>query len=95
VRMMDGAHHLWSGRLPIGEDARAVFGIGTSRRAPVRKSVEGNRVRLRQILGAVDAREPVRMERFGDDGDSPLVAETEPLPRVRRYAGRAEDVFRR
>src|SRR4051794_31429329 len=41
------------------------------------KSVEANRADLRKIIGAVDPRLPVSMERFGDDESPALVAESE------------------
>ena len=41
------------------------------------RSVESNRSRLRKILGLVDQRVPVYMERFGRRGDSPVIAETD------------------
>ncbi|MDR3405627.1 MAG: dienelactone hydrolase family protein [Chthoniobacter sp.] len=40
------------------------------------KSITGNRERFRKIIGLADARVPVTMERFGDDANPPLVAET-------------------
>ena len=62
----------------------------------IAESVKGrrpDRKRFSEILGVVDPREPVHMERFADDGDSPLLAET---PRYRVYRVRwpvLEDVF--
>lgn len=41
------------------------------------KSVDANRQRFKRIIGAVDDRVPVVMERFGDDANPTLVAETE------------------
>jgi dienelactone hydrolase len=40
------------------------------------KSVEPNRQRLKNILGVVDSRVPVRMETLGDDASSSVVART-------------------
>jgi dienelactone hydrolase len=40
------------------------------------ESVRGNRARFLEKIGVVDARVPVRMERFGDDASPALVAET-------------------
>src|SRR5437763_635005 len=75
-RMMDGAHKFVERQIAESVKTRERFwNRDLSSRAAYEKSVEGNRVRLREILGVVDAREPVRMERFADDGDSPLVAE--------------------
>ena len=42
-----------------------------------RRSVADNRSRLREILGLVDRRLPVYMERFGRRGDAAVVAETD------------------
>ena len=93
-RMMDGAHKYVERIIAESPEARRKYWKrDLSSRAAYQESVEGNRARLREILGVVDAREPVRMERFGDDGDSPLVAETD---RYRVYQVRwpvLEDVF--
>ncbi len=93
-RMMDGAHKFVDRQIAESVKTRERFWKrDLSSRAAYEKSVEGNRARLREILGVVDARQPVRMERFGDDGDSPLVAETD---RYRVYQVRwpvLEDVF--
>ena len=77
-RMMDGAHAFVERKIAESVKTREQFWKrDLSSVAAYEKSVEGNRRRLREILGVVDQRLPVRMERFGDDGDSPLVAETE------------------
>lgn len=47
--------------------------------AAYENSVAPNRERLRNILGLVDARVPVAMERFGDEENPALVAETKTL----------------
>jgi dienelactone hydrolase len=41
------------------------------------KSIEANRARFQRIIGLVDQRVPVAMERFGDDANPTLVAETQ------------------
>jgi dienelactone hydrolase len=41
------------------------------------QSIEPNRQRFRRLIGVVDPRLPVVMERFGDDANPALVAETE------------------
>ncbi len=41
------------------------------------KSVEANRERFKKMIGVVDPRVPVVMERFGDEDNPALVAETE------------------
>lgn len=43
--------------------------------AAYEKSIEPNRQRFRKAIGVVDSRVPVRMERFGEDEASALVAE--------------------
>src|SRR5262249_3115489 len=40
------------------------------------RSIDPNRRRFREIIGLVDSRAPVTMERFGDDDNPALVAET-------------------
>src|SRR5262249_27474954 len=45
-------------------------------------SLHENALRLREIIGVVDRRLPPRMERFGDDANPALVAET---PKYRVY----------
>ena len=75
---MDGAHAFVERKIAESVKTREQFWKrDLSSGAAYEKSVEGNRRRLREIIGVVDQRLPVRMERFGDDGDSPLVAETD------------------
>lgn len=40
------------------------------------RSIEGNRAHFREIIGLADTRVPVSMERFGDEANPALVAET-------------------
>ena len=76
-RMMDGAHKYVERKIAESVKARQQYwSRDLSSRAAYEKSIESNRSRFRMIIGVVDAREPVMMERFGDDDDSPLVAET-------------------
>ena len=77
ARMMDGAHRFVERQIA---DAQARAGrfwkYDASSAAAWNTSVDSNRERLREIIGAVDARVPPRLERFGDDENPALVAET-------------------
>jgi dienelactone hydrolase len=77
ARMMDGAHRFVERQ--IGE-TRARSGrfwkYDRSSAAAWNTSVADNRDRLREIIGVVDARLPPGVERFGDDENPALVAET-------------------
>jgi dienelactone hydrolase len=76
-RMMDGAHRFVERQ--IGESIQKrqqYWRRDFSSRQAYDASVEPNRKRLLQIIGAVDPRVPARMERFGDDSNPALVAET-------------------
>jgi dienelactone hydrolase len=77
VRIVGEAHRLL--------DAKTVQSVGLRKgywkrdnasAAAYEASVEPNRERLRQIIGAVDVRLPLSLERFGDDQNPALVAET-------------------
>lgn len=77
-RMMDGAHQYVERKIAESVKARRQYwNRDLSSRTAYEKSVGQNRDRFRIITGVVDAREPVTMERFGDEDDSPLVAETD------------------
>lgn len=77
-RMMDGLHRFSEQRIAQSVARRATFWKrDTSSTAAYDRSVQPNRERLQKLLGVVDARVPVRMERFGDDDNPALVAETE------------------
>jgi dienelactone hydrolase len=76
VRMMDGLHRFIERKLEesVGgrkEDWKRDF---TSQEA-YEKSVQPNRERLKKVLGIVDPRVRVRMERWGDDDNPALVAD--------------------
>src|SRR5438874_11567098 len=76
-RMMDGAHRFIERKIAESVAKRRQFWARDfSSPAAYTKSVEPNRVRFQTIIGAVDQRVPVRMERFGDDAHPALVAET-------------------
>ena len=76
-RLMDGAHRFVDRKLTESLERRATFWTRdfSSAEAYV-KSVEPNRARFKTIIGAVDARRPAGMERYGDDTGPALVAET-------------------
>ena len=78
ARMMDGAHKFVERKIAESLVTRQRYWKrNLSSPAAYETSVESNRIRFRTIAGVVDARGPVVMEQFGEDGDSPLVAETE------------------
>ena len=65
----------WDGDLSV----RMMDGAHRFVERKIAESVKGRRPdrrRFAEITGVVDAREPAHMERFGDDGESPLLAET-------------------
>ena len=68
-RLMDGAHSFIERQIKESRSKRAEFWRHDS-------STLENRGRLREIIGAVDLRQPARMERFGDDAKAAQVAET-------------------
>jgi hypothetical protein len=77
-RMMDGAHQYVERQIAESVKARQQYwSRDLSSSAAYEKSVERNRIHFRIIIGVVDTREPVMMERFCDEDDSSLVAETD------------------
>ena len=76
-RLMDGAHRFVERKIAEAPAKRAAFWARDFSSAEAyEKSVEPNRARLRTIIGAVDARLPAAMERYGDEANPALVAET-------------------
>ena len=77
-RMMEGLHRYVERKIDesVGECARRWKRDFSSAEA-YQNSVGPNRERLRKILGIVDRRVPVRIERFGDDANPALVAKTD------------------
>lgn len=67
-RLMDGAHRFVEGQIQAARASRPRFWKS-------RASITENRQELQEIIGAVDTRLPVRMERFGDDVNPACVAE--------------------
>lgn len=77
-RMMDGAHRYVEQKIAESINTRQKYWKrDLSSRAAYEKSVEPNRSRFLKQIGAVDTRPPVTMERFGDDDNPALVAETD------------------
>lgn len=77
TRLMDGAHQFIERKIAEAPGKRAAFwNRDFSSVEAYTMSVQANRERLREITGAVDARLPPAMERFGDDRWPALVAET-------------------
>ncbi len=75
--MMDGAHRFVERQIDDVQARKARFWTyDRSSAAAWDASVEGNRERLREIIGVVDTRLPPGLERFGDDERPALVAET-------------------
>jgi dienelactone hydrolase len=76
-RMMDGAHRFVERQIADAQRRSGRFWkYDPSSASAWNASVKDNRDRLREIIGAVDARLPPRVERFGDDESPALVAET-------------------
>jgi dienelactone hydrolase len=82
-QMMDGLHTSIERKIEQSVEKRdRHWKRDTSSRAAYEKSVEGNRSRFQKIIGAVDQRVAVPMERVGDDDNPALVAE---MDRYRIY----------
>jgi dienelactone hydrolase len=76
-RMMDGAHRFAERKIAESVATRQkLWHRDLSSPEAYQKSIHANRERFRTIIGAVDDRRPVVMEHFGDDDDSPVVAQT-------------------
>jgi dienelactone hydrolase len=76
-RLMDGAHQFVERQIAEAARGRSQYWkIDAASREAYETSVAENREKLREILGAVDPRSAPRMERYGDDTQAALVAET-------------------
>ena len=74
---MDGAHRFVERKIGESiEKRQRHWKRDFSSRQAYEASVEPNRQRFKKIIGVVDPRLPARMERFGDDDNPALVAET-------------------
>jgi dienelactone hydrolase len=83
VRMMDGAHRFVERKIEESvATRRRHWHRDLSSAAAYTRSVEPNRKRFMEKIGLADARVAPAMERFGDDRNPALVAET---PYVRIY----------
>lgn len=78
VRMMDGAHQFVERKIRESVETRqSHWHRDFASRPAYETSVAPNRKRFLAKTGIVDGRVPVNMERFGDDRNPALVAETE------------------
>src|SRR5438477_3561675 len=76
-RLMDGAHKFIERKISEAPAKRSQYWKRDfSSPDAYTRSVEPNRERFRTIIGAVDSRPPIQMERYGDDANPGLVAET-------------------
>ena len=76
-KMLDGLHVFIDRKLEASIETRARhWSRDFSSTAAYETSVEPNRRRFRTIIGLVDERLPPSMERYGDDDNPALVAET-------------------
>jgi dienelactone hydrolase len=77
AQMHEAAHRDMERRIADSVKSREQFWHrdGSSAQA-YERSVAPNRARFTKLIGVVDARVPVTMERFGDDANPALVAET-------------------
>ena len=76
-KMLDGLHVFIDRKLEGSIDTRGRYwSRNFSSATAYEKSVEPNRRRFRTIVGLVDERLPPSMERYGDDDNPALVAET-------------------
>jgi dienelactone hydrolase len=77
-KMLDGAHRFLERKIDASVKSRErLWRRDPSSRERYEQSIEGNRASFRKIIGVVDPRVAVRMERFGDDDGPALVAEAE------------------
>ena len=76
-RMMDGAHRFVERKIEQSIQNRPQYwNRNLASRSVYEQSVAPNRQRFTKIIGVVDPRVPVTMERFGDDDNPALVATT-------------------
>jgi len=76
--MLDGIHRFTERKIDESVEARAkLWKRDPSSREAYEKSIQPNRESFQKIIGIVDPRVKVTMERFGDDDRGGLVAENE------------------
>jgi dienelactone hydrolase len=76
-RLMDGAHRFVERKISESRLKReSLWTRDFSSPAAYAKSVDRHRAHLKTIIGAVDPRLPAMMERYGDEANPALVAET-------------------
>jgi dienelactone hydrolase len=76
-RMMDGAHRFVERQIAdVQARVPSLWAHDASSPEAWTASVQAHRARLREIIGVVDERRPPSLERFGDDDNPALVAET-------------------
>lgn len=76
-RMMNGAHRFVERQIADSPArSRRFWKYDASSTTAWNAAIERNRDRLREIIGVVDVRVPSNLERFGDDENPALVAET-------------------
>ncbi len=77
TRLMDGAHRFVERKISESVEKRAArWTRDFSSDEAYTRSVEPNRAHFSTIIGAVDPRRPAAMERYGDETNPALVAET-------------------
>jgi dienelactone hydrolase len=77
-KMMQGLHGFIEAKIAHSLEKRSAhWKRDCSSAAAYEQSIQANRQRFQKIIGVVDARLPVRMERFGEDEAPALVAETD------------------
>jgi dienelactone hydrolase len=77
-RLMDGAHRFVERQIEeMQARAPRFWRYDSTSPAAWTAALDENRQRLREIIGAVDARESASLERFGDEENPALVAETD------------------
>jgi dienelactone hydrolase len=78
AKMLEGLHRFVERKIDKSVQRRTQYWQrDVSSSEAYQKSIRPNRERFRGIIGVVDERLPVKMERFGDDGNPALVAETD------------------
>jgi dienelactone hydrolase len=77
AKMLEGLHRFAERKIDESVKLRAKHWQRVSSAEAYEKSILPNRERFRRIIGVVDERVPVAMERYGDDDSPALVAETD------------------